>query len=195
MKQSSKLFIVLLLNIFIITALLLVGNSSNSLGVLAAAGDYLVDCSAIILGLMAIRIKQRKGVESNATTIVALINSLTLIILTAYFIFQALHRLSGPPPKIEALPVLIVSSIAAVVMLIGAFIIGDDDDDLHMRSVLIDTFADAMSAGALAIAGAIILIYKRFYWVDSALALIIGIFIAYQATKLLREVIQELQKG
>ena len=194
MKQSSKLFIVLFLNIFIITALLFVGNSSNSLGVLATAGDYLVDCSAIILGLMAIRIKQRKGIDSKATTVVALINSLTLIVLTAYFIFQALHRLSGPPPKIEALPVLIVSSLAAVVMLIGAFIIGSDGGDLHMRSVLIDTVADAMSAAALAISGAIILIYKKFYWVDSALALIIGIFIAYQATKLLREVIQELRR-
>lgn len=195
MRQSSKLFILLFLNIFIITALLIVGKSSNSLGVLAAAGDYLVDCSAITLGLMAIRIRQRRGIDSNATTIVALINSLTLIILTGYFIFQALHRLSGPPPKIEALPVLIVSSIAAIVMLMGAFIIGGDDGDLHMRSVLIDTFADAMSAAALAISGAIILIYKKFFWLDSALALIIGIFIAYQATKLLREVIQELRKG
>jgi cobalt-zinc-cadmium efflux system protein len=195
-KQTTRLSIVLALNISIITGLLFVGLSSHSLGVLAAGGDYLLDCSAITLGLLAIYIRDRANGRSKATTIVALINSVFLLIITSYVVFEAVHRLSTDTPEINALPVLIVSSIAAVVMVIGAFIIGgdDDDNDLHMRSVLLDTISDAVAAAALAITGVIILVTKGFYWADSVVALMIAIVIAYQALKLLRDVVRELRK-
>ena len=68
-----------------------------------------------------------------------------------------------------------------IVMTMGAFIIGDDEhDDLHMRSVLLDTISDAVAAAALAITGAIILITKGFYWADSVVALGISVVIAYK---------------
>jgi cobalt-zinc-cadmium efflux system protein len=195
-KQTTRLSIVLALNIAMITGLLFVGLSSHSLGVLAAGGDYLLDCSAITLGLLAIYIRDRANGRSKATTIVALINSVFLLIITSYVVFEAVHRLSTDTPEINALPVLIVSSIAAVVMVIGAFIIGgdDDDNDLHMRSVLLDTISDAVAAAALAITGVIILVTKGFYWADSVVALMIAIVIAYQALKLLRDVVRELRK-
>jgi cobalt-zinc-cadmium efflux system protein len=195
-KKTTRLSIVLALNISIITGLLFVGLSSHSLGVLAAGGDYLLDCSAITLGLLAIYIRDRANGRSKATTIVALINSVFLLIITSYVVFEAVHRLSTDTPEINALPVLIVSSIAAVVMVIGAFIIGgdDDDNDLHMRSVLLDTISDAVAAAALAITGVIILVTKGFYWADSVVALMIAIVIAYQALKLLRDVVRELRK-
>ena len=194
MNQSTRLSIVLALNIFMITGLVIVGLSSHSLGVLAAGGDYLLDCSSITLGLLAIYIRDRASGESKATTIVALINSVFLLVITSYVVFGAVHRLSSDTPQIKALPILIVSSIAAVVMAAGAFIIGGDDaDDLHMRSVLLDTISDAVAAAALAITGAIILITKGFYWADSVVALIISIVIAYQAVRLLRDAVRELR--
>ena len=179
-----------------ITGLFFVGLSSHSLGVLAAGGDYLLDSSAITLGLLAIYIRDHAKGGSKATTIVALVNSVILLIITSFVVFEAVHRLSSPAPKINPLPVLIVSSIAAVVMVVGAFIIGgdDNDDDLHMRSVLLDTISDAVAAAALAITGAIILVTKGYYWADSVVALMIAIVIAYQAIRLLRDVLRELRE-
>lgn len=178
-----------------ITALVIVGLSSHSLGVLAAGGDYLLDCSAIALGLVAIYIRDRSTGRSKATTIVALINSLLLLIITSYVVVEALHRLSSYTPHIKALPILIVSTISAVVMTVGAFIIaGDDGEDLHMRSVLLDTISDAVAAAALAVTAAVILITKKFYWSDSVVALIISVVIAYQAIKLLRDAVRELRE-
>jgi len=194
-NQSKRLSIVLALNIFMILALVIVGLSSHSLGVLAAGGDYLLDCSAIALGLAAIYIRDRASGRSKATTIVALINSVFLLIITSYVVFGAVHRLSSYTPQIKALPVLIVSSISALVMAAGAFVIaGDGNADLHMRSVLLDTISDAVAAAALAVTAAIILITKGFYWSDSVVALIISIVIAYQGIKLLREAVHELRK-
>ena len=71
---------------------------------------------------------------------------------------------------------------------------GDDDDgDLHMRSVVLDTVSDAVSGGAVAVTGAVILARKGWYRLDSAVALGIGAIIAYQAVKLLRDVVRELR--
>ena len=178
-----------------IIGLLIVGASSHSLGVIAAGGDYLLDCSAIALGLLAINIRDRASGSSKATTVVALINSLFLLAVTFFVVFGAVHRLSSHTPRIIALPVLIVSSIAAIVMTIGAFIIGGDEhDDLHMRSVLLDTISDAVAAAALAITSAIILITKGFYWADSVVALGMSTVIAYQAVKLLQEAVRQLRE-
>jgi divalent metal cation (Fe/Co/Zn/Cd) transporter len=59
--------------------------------------------------------------------------------------------------------------------------------------VLLDTISDAVAAAALAITGAIILLTKGFYWADSVVALLIAVAIAYQALRLLRDVVRELR--
>ncbi len=179
-----------------IAGLVIIGLSSHSLGVLAAGGDFIADSAAIVLGLIAIRISQHPHGHSKATSIVALINSVFLFAVTLFVIFGAMQRLLGHTPVIEALPVVIISAISALVMIVGVFILGNTDskEDLHMRSVMLDTMSDAASAMAVAISGAIILITKGFYWLDSAVALIIGLVIGYQALKLLHDVIKELEE-
>ena len=195
-KQQTRLTLVLLLNLVMIAGLIIVGLFSHSLGVLAAGGDFVADSFAIVLGLLAIRISQHPRGHPKATSIVALINSVFLLAITLFVIFEALQRLIGHAPVIEALSVVVVSTISAVVMIVGVFILGGDDskEDLHMRSVMLDTIADATSAAAVAITGGIILATKGFYWLDSAVALVIGLVIGYQALKLMRDVIKELQE-
>ena len=196
MTQTRRLLVVLGLNIFMIAGLVEVGFSSHSLGVLAAAGDYLLDSSAIVFGLFAIYFRNRKGGQSKATLIAALLNTFLLLITTVTVVVEAIHRLSTNAPNIHALQVVVISSLAAIVMGIGVFILKGDsaDDDLHMKSVFLDTVADAVSAAAIAVTGLIILITKRFYFIDSVVAVIIAIVIGYQSIVLLREVIQGLKK-
>ena len=196
MKQETRLSLVLLLNLAMIGGLVVVGLSSHSLGVLAAAGDYIADSAAIVLGLIAIYISRHPHGYPKATSIVALINSVFLLAVTLFVIFGAIERLIGHTPEIEALPVIIVSVIGAIVMIAGIFILGNDDsnEDLHMRSVVLDTISDAVASAAVAITGGIILATKGFYWLDSAVALIIGLVIGYQAVKLLKDVIKELRE-
>lgn len=196
MSQTRRLLVVLVLNIFMIAGLVGVGFSSHSLGVLAAAGDYLLDSSAIVFGLFAIYFRNRKGEQSKATIVVALLNTLLLLMTTVAVVVEAIHRLNSHAPNILALQVVVISSIAAIVMGIGVFILKDDADadDLHMKSVFLDTLADAVSAAAIAVTGLIILIAKRFYFIDSVVAVIIAIVIGYQSVVLLREVMQGLKK-
>lgn len=178
-----------------VTGLIIVGLHSHSLGVLAAGGDYLADSAAICLGLLSIYISHHPRGYAKATSVAALINGLALLVVTGFVLFEAIRRLTSHTPEIAGLPVLIISFIATLVMLASAVILGRGaaDEDLHMRSVLLDTLADAASAAAVGIAGGIIYLTKGFYWLDSVASLLIGLIIGYNALKLLRDVIYDLR--
>ena len=64
-----------------------------------------------------------------------------------------------------------------------------------MRSVLLDTIADATAAGGVAVAGGIIHFTGRLYWLDSAVAVLIGVVIGFGALKFLRDVVRSLRGG
>jgi cobalt-zinc-cadmium efflux system protein len=106
----------------------------------------------------------------------------------------AIQRLAAGSQRVEGLPVLIVSGIAAAVMLAGALVLGgdpDDDDggeDLNVKAVLLDTAADAAAAAGVAASGAVILGTGGWYWLDPAIALVIAVIVAYQAQKLVRKI-------
>jgi cobalt-zinc-cadmium efflux system protein len=189
----------LLLNLGLVTALLLVGLAAHSLAVFAAGADYLADATAIGISLLAIWIASRPRGHPQATTIAALVNAGWLLILNIAIIVAAIQRLAAGAHHVEGLPVLIVSAIAAAVMLAGALILGgdaDDDDgtaDLNVTAVLLDTAADAAAAAGVAASGVIILSVGGWYWLDPAVALVIAVIIGYHALKLTRKITAALR--
>jgi cobalt-zinc-cadmium efflux system protein len=207
MRRTTRLCLVLALNLVLIVALVVVGIGAHSLGVLAAGADYLADAAAIGVSLVAIRLSTlpptaaRPNGFPKATTWAALVNAGWLLVLSVLVIVAAFRRLVAGTHEVHGLPVLAVSGVAAVVMLVGALILGgdeDDDDDgddgnLNMRAVLLDTAADSVAAGAVAVVGAVILATKGNYWLDPAVALVVSGVIAYHALRLVRTVLIKLR--
>lgn len=196
MTRTQRLAVVLLLNLALVTGLVAVGLAAHSLAVLAAGADYLADAAAIGVSLLAIWLATRPRGYPNATTIAALVNAGWLLILNAGIAVAAIWHLATGAHRVEGLPVLIVSGIAATVMLAGALILGgdadDDDDDgtedLNVRAVLLDTAADATAAAGVAVSGAIIAGTGGWYWLDPATALAIAVIVGYHALKLTRKI-------
>jgi len=197
LTQQKRLGLVLGLNLTMIAGLLVVGLASHSLGVLAAGGDYAADSAAILLGIIAIQVAKHPRGHPRATTFVALINSVVLLVVTVLVIVGGVRRLLMHAPEIKGLPVLVVSVVAMASMILSAFILGRDagSEDLHMRSVFLDTIADAAAAAGVALSGAIIYFSGRLYWVDSAVAILIAFVIGVGAFKLLRDVMVALRSG
>jgi Co/Zn/Cd efflux system component len=166
---------------------------SRSLGVLAAGGDYLGDAVGVALALLALRVSgDRPG--RGARTYPALANGVFLLAVTVIVIVTALRRLTGGAPHVEGVPVIVVSVVAGFVMAACAFVIGTvEEGDFNMRSVMLDTLADGLSAVGVAASGAVILIAGGVYWLDSAVALGIATIIAYHALKLIRDVLAHLR--
>jgi cobalt-zinc-cadmium efflux system protein len=205
MSRTRRLTIVLLLNLGLVTVLVVAGLAAHSLAVLAAGADYLADGGAIGVSLLAIWLAARPpsparpGGYPNATNVAALVNAGWLLILNVGICAAALQRLAAGTRRVEGLPVLIVSAIAAAVMLAGAFVLGgdpDDDDgeqDLNVRAVLLDTAADAAAAAGVAVSGAIILGTGGWYWLDPATALVIAVIVGYHAVRLIRKITAALR--
>lgn len=207
MTRETRLWIVLALNLALIGGLVVVGLAAHSLGVLAAGGDYLADAVAIGVSLLAIALSRRPPTARRpnghpmATAIAALTNGLFLLIVVVSVAVVAVRRLVDGAGHVDGVPVVIVSAVAAIVMVIGAVILrgdidddGDDDGDrANMRAVLLDTFADAAAAAGVAISGAVIAITGRLSWLDPAVALAIAFVIGYHVVVLLRSVVATLR--
>lgn len=205
MSRTRRLAIVLFLNLTLITALVLVGLTAHSLAVLAAGADYLADASAIGVSLLAIWLTSRPPSRArpngyrNATNVAALVNAGWLLVLNILIAVAAIQRLAAGSHRVEGLPVLVVSAIAAGVMLAGALVLGGDDgdddgeEDLNVKAVLLDTAADAAAAAGVAGSGAVILGTGGWYWLDPAIALVIAVIVGYHAQKLVRKITAALR--
>jgi cobalt-zinc-cadmium efflux system protein len=134
--RTGRLGVVLVLNLLLVGALVAVGLSAHSLGVLAEGVDYLADAAAIGVSLLAIwlsnwppTVKHPRG-HPKATLLAAAVNAGWLLVLSVLVAAGATGRLVTGAHDVHGLPVLIVSGIAAVVMVVGALILGGDVDDL-----------------------------------------------------------------
>ncbi|WAH98181.1 cation diffusion facilitator family transporter [Arthrobacter sp. MMS18-M83] len=197
-SQRRRVLIVLCFNIALIAGLVIVGIAANSVSVLAAAGDTIADCLGLILGLVAITLRDRDPDHPHShrpIAIAALINGTLLLGVTVSVVFEAVSRLQEGSPPVAGLPVVIVSLITLIVMLAGAFVLGmsSADEDLHMRSVLLDALADAAIAAAIVIAGVVILLTQGLYWLDPVLALVVSAVIMIAAIRLILKAIAALR--
>jgi cobalt-zinc-cadmium efflux system protein len=206
--RTTRLTVVLLLNLVLVAGLVVAGISAHSVGVLAAGGDYLADAAAIGVSLFAIALgrrppsQRRPGGYPRATTYAALLNVTLLLAVVILVVAEAARRLIAGVGQVHGLAVLIASGIAAVAMLAGGLILRADEDAeddsegdrANMRAVVLDTLADSAAAAGVAITGAIILARPTLSWLDPAVALIIGAVIGYQALALIRDVVRVLRQ-
>jgi cobalt-zinc-cadmium efflux system protein len=207
-NRTTRLTVVLCLNVALIGGLVTVGVTAHSLGVLAAAGDYVADAIGIGVSLLAIMLSRRPATVRRpngypkATTVAALLNGALLLLIVVLVIAEGVRRLATGAGHVHGLPIVIASSAAAVAMLIGALILksdaaelGDDDGDrANMRAVLLDTVADAAAAAGAAIAGLIIVLTGGHYWLDPAVALVIAGVVGYHVIILLQQVARTLHE-
>lgn len=190
--------IVLALNLALIGGLVIVGLAANSVGVLAAAGDTLADSIALILGLVAVALRDRDPDRPQANrpiAIVALINAAILVAVTVSVAIEAITRLSEGSPAVLGFPMAAVSSITLAVMIVGALVLGLSArrEDIHMKSVLLDTLADAAAAAGVLVAGLVIWLTAGLYWLDPVIALVLAAVIGYAGARLAAQAVAALR--
>ncbi len=192
-SRQSRLAFVFVLNAVLLAALAVVGAVAHSLAVLSAAGDYLTDALAIGLSLLSIRLAKRAPTAKRSygyertTILAALANASLVVAVMAAVVVASIERLVSGAPRVHGVAVVVISAIAAVGMLAGALVLRGDQD-LNMRSVLLDTVADAATAACVTVTGIVILTTGGLFWLDPAVALAVAIVIGYRAVGLLREV-------
>ena len=101
-----------------------IGFIAQSLALITDAGHMLTDAAAIVFALIAMRIAARPAAgpftygHKRAEIISAQINGITLLLLSAWFVYEGIHRLIDPP-AVEGLYV-VVTGAAGIAINIAA---------------------------------------------------------------------------
>jgi cobalt-zinc-cadmium efflux system protein len=171
---------------------ILAGIFANSLALLTDAAHNITDVIALAMTWYALRLAYRPAHAGKtfgyhrAGILIALFNSLTLILIALFIFYEAYRRLMAPP-QVDA-PLL--SGVAALAFVVNAgtawLIRRGSQDDLNLRSAFVHLAGDALSTLGAILAGIAIMLtgYQIF---DPLVSVLIGLLILWNGWGIVRE--------
>jgi cobalt-zinc-cadmium efflux system protein len=175
------------------------GLRAHSLALLSESGHNLSDFFALLLSFAAVYFQSRPADNSRtfgyqrAGVLAAFINAATLIVISMWIAFEAIHRLSSP---VAVQPRLMIYVAAAGVAMNGviAALLWSVARDINLRSAFLHMTGDTLSTAAVIAGGVGILLTGR-DWIDPVLSLLIAGFILWSSIGILRETLNILLEG
>jgi len=188
-RQSLRL--AFFLTIIILAVELIGGFLANSLALLSDAGHVVTDIFALGLAWFAAAQAERPSNERKTFgyhrvgILAALINAVTLIIITLAIIWEAVQRFQHPQP-VQPLIMFLAAGIGIVVNLFIGIGLQKESDNINIRAATLHVFGDVAASIGVIIAGLIIL-FTRWTLADPLLSIGIAALIAFGAWRILRE--------
>jgi cobalt-zinc-cadmium efflux system protein len=175
------------------------GLRAHSLALLSESGHNLSDFFALLLSFAAVYFQTRPASDSKtfgyqrAGVLAAFINAATLIVISLWIGFEAVHRLSEP---VAVQPRLMMIVAAAGVLMNGviAALLWGVARDVNMRSAFLHMAGDTLSTAAVIAGGAGILLTGQ-NWIDPVLSLLIAALILWSSFGIVRETLNILLEG
>jgi cobalt-zinc-cadmium efflux system protein len=188
-KQALRL--AFFLTLIILVAELIGGLLANSLALISDAGHVLTDIFALGLAWFATAQAER---PANARRtfgyhrvgiLAALVNALTLILITGWILWEAVQRFQHPEPVLP-LAMFCAASLGIAINLFIGFGLQKEKENLNVRAAALHVFGDVGASVAVIVAGLVILLVG---WrpIDPLLSVGIAALIAFGAWRLLRE--------
>jgi cobalt-zinc-cadmium efflux system protein len=176
------------------------GVISGSLALLADAGHMLTDTMALALAAVAFQVSKRPA-DAKLTygyqrfqILAAFVNGLSLIVIVAWILYEAVDRFRNPT-EILGNTMLLIAAIGLVVNLISFLVLhGGDRDNLNIRGAAIHVAGDLLGSVA-AIIAAIVIIYTGWTPIDPLLSVAVAILILRSAWVLVKRSAHVLLEG
>ena len=193
LTQVNTAFIVgITLNFLFVLVEVIVGLSIHSLSLLSDAGHNLADVGSLALSLLAFRMLKVRANENytygyrKTSILVALFNSMVLMVSIGAIMYEAAHRFLNPEP----MPGNTIAIVAGIGILINAatalMFLRDKDKDLNIKSAYFHLMSDALVSFGLVVGG-VIMFYTQWFWIDSALSMLVAFVILFSTWKLLKD--------
>jgi cobalt-zinc-cadmium efflux system protein len=198
-SSSKTLIIALLLTLGFAGVEVVAGFLSGSLALLSDAAHMVTDASSLGLAAAAAWLARRPPSLQHsyglvrAEVLAALINSLAMLVLIGFIVYEAIHRFSAPQP-IAGGTVVVVAVIGLIVNLIVAWTLHHGVHTLNSRAALLHVLGDALGSVAAITAG-IVILATGWTPIDPLLSLFVALLISISALRLLREVVHVLMEG
>ncbi len=176
------------------------GLISGSLALLADAAHMLTDAGALALAWVGFKLADRPADQTRSfgwarfKVLAAFVNGLTLIVLAAWIVVEAVQRLLEPQEVMGSL-LLGVAILGLVVNLIAFRILhGGDQEDLNMRAALWHVVGDLLGSVA-AIAAALVIMSTGWMPIDPILSVLVALIILVGGIRVVRSTAHILIEG
>lgn len=180
--QGKNLLYSILLNVVITVAQVIGGIISGSLALISDALHNFSDVISLLISYIAHKLSRRKAsLEQTfglkrAELIAAFVNSLSLIVVAIYLIYEAITRFFQPQ---EIQPTIVIWLAALGILVNGISVLllkNDANHNLNMKSAYLHLLTDMLASVAVLVGG-IVMYYFQMYWIDSILTLIIAVYL------------------
>ncbi|MEK4671205.1 cation diffusion facilitator family transporter [Niallia sp. FSL R7-0271] len=197
---------VLLISFSIITIYMVIeaigGFLTNSLALLSDAGHMLSDSISLMIALIAFKLAERTASHSKTfgykrfEIIAAVINGVTLILISLFILYEAIERFANPP-EVATTGMLLISFIGLLVNILVAWIMmrsGDTEHNLNMRGAYLHVISDMLgSVGA--IIAALLIMFFGWGWADPLASVIVALLILRSGYYVTKDAVHVLMEG
>jgi cobalt-zinc-cadmium efflux system protein len=176
------------------------GVITGSLALISDAAHMFTDVAALAIALAAIRIAKR---PANAQLtfgyrrfeiLAAAFNALMLFAVAVYIVYEAWQRF-GEPQEIQSGPMLAIASLGLIINLVSMRLLRvGKDASLNVKGAYLEVWSDLLGSIGV-IAGAVVISLTGWIWVDTVIAVAIGLWVLPRTWVLLRSTINILLEG
>lgn len=200
-SQNEKfLWIALGLTSSFLIAEVIGGIVTGSLALLSDAAHMFTDASALAISLAAMRIAKRPA-DLRRTfgyhrfeILAAAFNAILLFLVAFYILYEAYQRFNFPA-EVQPIGMLVIASIGLIVNLISMRLLSaGKDTSLNVKGAYLEVWSDMLGSIGV-IAGALMIRFTGWVWVDSAIAVAIGLWVLPRTWILLKESLNILLEG
>lgn len=197
---DAKVLAAVAVNVALTAVQIVAGMVSGSLALIADGVHNLSDAASLVIAFVARKIARRPRDEvmsfgyGRAEMVAALINFVTLIVLSIWLAVEGMGRLIDPP-AVEGWTVVIVAGVALVIDLVTAGLTWRlAKHSLNIRAAFLHNLADALTSLAVIVGGTLILLFG-WQLVDPIITIGISAYILRHALRDIRPVIRILMNG
>ncbi len=197
---ERPLFYSIILNGLIATTELVGGLFSNSLALISDALHNFSDFVALIISFIAARMIHWENNEKKSygyfrvEILAAFINSVALVLIGVYIIYEAFSRLSSPE-AINAKLMVIIAAIGFGANMLSVFLLHPHrGESLNARSAFLHLMTDAFESAAVIVTALLISIFNV-HILDAVISIAIGLLIIKSSWDLLLESVNILTEG
>jgi cobalt-zinc-cadmium efflux system protein len=176
------------------------GILTASLALLSDAAHMFTDTAALAIALAAIKIGERPA-DSRRTfgyqrfeILAATANAVLLFAVALYILYEGYRRLVEPP-QIQSLGMLAIAFVGLAVNLAAMRILsGGRETSVNVRGAYLEVWSDTLASLGVILA-AVVLWLTRWAWVDTIVAIGIGLWVLPRTWSLLTETVNVLLEG
>lgn len=189
--EGKNLLFSILLNLVITIAQVIGGIISGSLALISDALHNFSDVLSLVFSYVAHKLSKREASFNQtfgykrAELIAAFINAITLIIVALFLIYEASTRLFNPEP-IQSTLVIWLALLGIVVNGSSVLLLKKDSEhNLNMKSAYLHLLTDMLASVAVLVGG-ILMKFYGWFWIDSAMTLLIAFYLIYVSYDLVK---------